>query len=168
MFPYLKAFITYRWMFFLICTIAVLLCSCSDESKQTRNSLKKRYVVDLFPEELTQKDGKVVRQMTYKEAVAKSTLTLCVPEIILVDKSEGRGNKPLYLYKVQSRKVIKPAKGYRKKYPVYFIANKELSVAQGKKEEVFVFLENIRNHKLLTKQRNMKYQWLNDAPVLSP
>lgn len=106
--------------------------------------------------------------MTYKEAVAKSTLTLCVPEIILVDKSEGRGNKPLYLYKVQSRKVIKPAKGYRKKYPVYFIANKELSVAQGKKEEVFVFLENIRNHKLLTKQRNMKYQWLNDAPVLSP
>ncbi len=168
MFPYLKAFIIYRWMFFLICTSAVLLCSCADESKQTRNSLKKRYVVDLFPEELTQKDGKVIRQMTYREAVAKSTLALRVPEIILVDKSEGRGNKPLYLYKVQSGKVIKPVKGYRKKYPVYFIADKELPVSNHNSGTVLVFLENIRNHKLLTKQRNMKYQWLNDAPVLSP
>ena len=106
--------------------------------------------------------------MTYREAVAKSTLALRVPEIILVDKSEGRGNKPLYLYKVQSGKVIKPVKGYRKKYPVYFIADKELPVSNHNSGTVLVFLENIRNHKLLTKQRNMKYQWLNDAPVLSP
>lgn len=106
--------------------------------------------------------------MTYKEAVAKSTLALRVPEIILVDKSEGRGNKPLYLYKVQPGKVIKPVKGYRKKYPVYFIADKELPVANHNSGTVLVFLENIRNHKLLIKQRNMKYQWLNDAPMLSP
>lgn len=106
--------------------------------------------------------------MTYKEAISKSSLTLRVPEVILVDKSEGRGNKPLYLYKVQSGKVIKPAKGRRERYPIYFIAYKELAVPQGNGDEMFVFLENIQNHKLLTKQRNMKYQWLNDAPTLSP
>ena len=105
--------------------------------------------------------------MTYKEAVTKSVLTLRTSDIILVDKSSGRGNKPLYLYKVLSGKAIKPAKNYKKKYPIYFIAYKDILGAKTADGAVVVFIENIQNNKILTRQRNIKYQWMNDAPQVT-
>lgn len=104
--------------------------------------------------------------MAYKEAVAKSVLVLRTSEVILVDKSIGRGNKPLYLYKVLSGKAIKPAKYYKKKYPIYFIANQDLLTTKSL-QVVFIFLQNIQHNKILTKQRKIKYQWVNGAPVIS-
>ncbi|TXI13368.1 MAG: hypothetical protein E6Q66_10015 [Pedobacter sp.] len=160
----MKTVNTYRLLFILI-SITSILYSCNDGEKQVKNNAKTRYAINLFPEELTPENGKINRPMTYKEAVAKSVLTFRVPEIILVDKSTGRGNKSLYLYKIRSGKAIKPAKG-KKKYPIYFIAYKNLSSEKNSKDAVFVFLENIRNNKILTKQRSIKYQWISDAPLL--
>ncbi len=157
---------SYRLLLILVYIASVLLPSCTDEDKQTKNNQKRRYAVDLFSEEPTQKNGKTVHPMTYKEAVAKSALALRVSELILVDKSASRGSRPLYLYKIRSGKVVKPAKGYKQKYPVYFIAYKDLYAAKNSNDAVFVFLENIQNHKILTQRRNMKYQWVYDAPEM--
>lgn len=162
----MQALNSYRLLFILAYITSILLSSCTDAEKQTKNNLKRRYAVDLFSEELAQENGKIVYPMTYKEAVDKSILTLRVSELILVDKSASRGNKPLYLYKIRSGKAIKPAKGYKQKYPVYFIAYKDLFAAKSINDAVFVFLENIQNHKILTRQRNMKYQWVHDAPEM--
>lgn len=149
----------------LIC-ITIILGSCTDH-KQSKSTYQKRGAINLFPEEPIQENGKIIRPMTYKEAVTKSVITIRTSKIILVDKSSGRGNKPLYLYKVLSGKAIKSAKGYKKKYPVYFIAYKNLFVTKTANDIVVIFLENIQHNKMLTKRRNIKYQWMNDAPPIT-
>lgn len=141
-----------RLFYFL--PIILVAFSCEDKK------LQKDFKVDLFANERVQGKAYI---MNPQECFDGSDMVISGSDIKLIDKSSGRG-KSVFIYKVNSGKVLKTNRDSIVVFPLQFLSNQELKF---EKDSVYVYLKKLDGYRFIAKEMNLKYQWLKAAPVYS-
>lgn len=129
--------------------------SCEEKKLQSSD-----YKIDLFEKE--RQEGKAY-VMSEQECLDASGLTLSTSAIKLVDSSSGRG-RPIFIYKINSGKVLKTTRDSVVNFPFQFLSNQKIKL---KKEPMYVYLQKLQGYRFIAEEKKLKYQWLKDAPVYS-
>ncbi|WP_419868388.1 hypothetical protein [Chryseobacterium sp. CT-SW4] len=124
------------------------------------------YKVDLFKNENKENQAYV---MSEDEAYDQSEVVLATADIKLVDSSAGRGNS-IFIYKIDSSLILKSEKDSIISFPLEILSTQRLKINSTSHDSLYVFLQKLKGYRFIASQKNLKYQWLKNAPVypLSP
>ncbi|GEN77656.1 hypothetical protein [Chryseobacterium hagamense] len=142
-----------KLMYFL----PVLLGLAGCEEKKLQHSHK----IDLFADE--RQEGKAY-VMKPQECFYESDMVVSSADIQLVDQSSGRG-KSIFIYRVNSGKVLKTTRDSVVVFPFQFLSNQRLMFRRDSTS--YTYLKKLEGYRFIAKQMKLNYQWLKAAPVYS-
>lgn len=117
--------------------------------------------IDLFAGE--RQEGKAYI-MKPQECFDESDMVVSSADIQLVDQSSGRG-KSVFIYRVNSGKVLKTTRDSVVAFPFQFLSNQRLMFRRDSTS--YTYLKKLEGYRFIAKPMNLKYQWLKAAPVYS-
>ncbi|WP_292010818.1 hypothetical protein [Chryseobacterium sp.] len=141
---------------FLTLSVIFMLSGC--EKKYQRPD---EYKIDLFKGENQENHAYV---MSEDEAYDESVIVLGTSNIKLVDSSAGRGNT-IFIYKIDSSEILKSEKDSLLSFPMEIIATQRLKIKKNPQDSLYVFLQKLKGYRFIAAEKNIKYQWLKNAPV---
>ncbi|NAW50028.1 hypothetical protein GNY06_01005 [Elizabethkingia argentiflava] len=145
------------------------LCSCSDKAPNTINAEEntggKIQSFNLFPKDLLVYDN--TGKLSLDQAFARSTQVIRTAEIKQIDHSNKRGVKDFYLYKVDRGKFEKSEERSKHKFPLLFLSEQQLFKGKRSQDSAYIFLVPLEQYKVLKKNINIQYKWLDEAPFLN-
>lgn len=117
--------------------------------------------IDLFADE--RQEGKAYI-MKPQECFNESDMVVSSTDIQLVDQSSGRG-RSVFIYRVNSGKVLKTTRDLVVAFPFQFLSNQRLAFRRDSAS--YTYLKKLEGYRFIAKPMNLKYQWLKAAPVYS-
>ncbi len=117
--------------------------------------------IDLFADE--RQEGKAYI-MKPQECFYESDMVVSSADIQLVDQSSGRG-KSIFIYRVNSGKVLKTTRDSVVAFPFQFLSGQRLMFRRDSTS--YTYLKKLEGYRFIAKPMNLKYQWLKAAPVYS-
>ncbi|MFC3158736.1 hypothetical protein SAMN05443633_11581 [Chryseobacterium arachidis] len=135
--------------------LAFMVFSCEDKK------LQQEHKIDLFADRREVGRAYVMKP---QECFDGSDMVVSSSNIKLIDQSSGRG-KPIFIYRVQSGKLLKTTRDSIVIFPFQFLANKELRFR--KDSTAYIYLKKLNGYRFIAKEMGLKYQWLKAAPVYS-
>lgn len=144
-----------RPIYLLPIFLMVFALSCEDKKLQGPE-----HTIDLFKDQ--RQEGKAY-VMSAEESSQASAMVIASSNVKLVDSYSGRG-RPIFIYKINSGEVVKTTRDSIVNFPFQFLSNQKLDL---KKETMYIYLQKLEGYRFIAKDKNLKYQWLKDAPVYS-
>lgn len=144
-----------RPIYLLPIFLMVFALSCEDKKLQGPE-----HKIDLFKDQ--RQEGKAY-VMSAEESTQASAMVIASSNVKLVDSYSGRG-RPIFIYKVNAGEVVKTTRDSIVSFPFQFLSNQKLDL---KKDAMYVYLQKLEGYRFIAKDKNLKYQWLKDAPVYS-
>ncbi|SHL84580.1 hypothetical protein SAMN05444267_102641 [Chryseobacterium polytrichastri] len=144
-----------RLIYLLPIFLMVFAVSCGDKKLQDS-----QHTIDLFKDQ--RQEGKAY-VMSAEESSQASAMVITSSNVKLVDSDSGRG-RPVFIYKVNDGEVVKTTRDSIVTFPFQFLSNHKLDL---KKEAMYLYLQKLEGYRFIAKDKNLKYQWLKDAPVYS-
>lgn len=144
-----------RPIYLLPIFLMVFALSCEDKKLQGPE-----HTIDLFKDQ--RQEGKAY-VMSAEESSQASAMVIASSNVKLVDSYSGRG-RPIFIYKINSGEVVKTTRDSIVSFPFQFLSNQKLDL---KKEAIYIYLQKLEGYRFIAKDKNLKYQWLKDAPVYS-
>jgi hypothetical protein len=141
----------------LLYFLPVLLGLVSCEEKK----LQQNHKIDLFADE--RQEGKAY-VMKPQECFYESDMVVSSADIQLIDQSSGRG-KSIFIYRVNSGKVLKTTRDSVVAFPFQFLSNQRLMFRHDSTS--YTYLKKLEGYRFIAGQMKLKYQWLKAAPVYS-
>ena len=124
-------------------------------------NLHQNHKIDLFADE--RQEGKAYI-MKPQECFDESDMVVSSSDIQLVDQSSGRG-KSIFIYRVNSGKVLKTTRDSLVTFPLQFLSGQRLMFRRDSTS--YTYLKKLEGYHFIAKPMNLKYQWLKAAPVYS-
>ncbi|KPH13591.1 hypothetical protein AMQ68_08505 [Chryseobacterium sp. ERMR1:04] len=144
-----------RPIYLLPIFLMVFAVSCEDKKLQGPE-----HTIDLFKDQ--RQEGKAY-VMSAEESSQASAMVIASSNVKLVDSDSGRG-RPVFIYKVSAGEVVKTTRDSIVTFPFQFLSNHKLDL---KKDAMYLYLQKLEGYRFIAKDKNLKYQWLKDAPVYS-
>jgi len=124
-------------------------------------NIHQNHKIDLFADE--RQEGKAYI-MKPQECFDESDMVVSSSDIQLVDQSSGRG-KSIFIYRVNSGKVLKTTRDSLVTFPFQFLSGQRLMFRRDSTS--YTYLKKLEGYRFIAKPMNLKYQWLKAAPVYS-
>lgn len=142
-----------RLLYFL--PVITVIFSCEDKR------IQQNHPIDLFADE--RQEGKAYI-MKPQECFDGSDMVVSSSNIKLVDQSSGRG-KSVFIYKVNSGKILKTTRDSIVNFPFQFLSNQRLNFHRDSTS--YIYLKKLEGYRFIAEEKHLKYQWLKGAPVYS-
>ncbi|WP_294304413.1 hypothetical protein [uncultured Chryseobacterium sp.] len=140
---------------FYFLPLVFILSSCDDKKLQHDQK------IDLFADE--RQEGKAYI-MKPQECFYESDMVVSSADIQLVDQSSGRG-KSIFIYRVNSGKVLKTTRDSVVAFPFQFLSSQRLMFRRDSTS--YAYLKKLDGYRFIAQPMHLKYQWLKAAPVYS-
>lgn len=132
-----------------------VIFSCEDKK------IQQNHPIDLFADE--RQEGKAYI-MKPQECFDGSDMVVSSSNIKLVDQSSGRG-KSVFIYKVNSGKILKTTRDSIVNFPFQFLSNQQLKFQRDSTS--YIYLKKLEGYRFIAEKKHLKYQWLKGASVYS-
>ena len=132
--------------------ISLFMISCKKEYQRPDH-----FSVDLFKNEKNEQQKKI---WSSEDAMEKSLLVIKSIKTELIS-SANANNKPIYIYKVSSGKVLKGSKDII--FPFRIISDHDLKIKLTN-DSITIYLIAPKSYRLFLKDLNVQYQTLPSSP----
>lgn len=144
----------------------LILYSCTEQLPPTAvedgNNRRSTQAINLFPED--DFSDNQVDKVTWEEAFAGSKLVIRSTNVQQISHSNTRSAQPFYVYQVKEGSLAKSVDSKKLKLPLLFVSRRELFKGKVWQDSVYLFLLPIKHYKVLQKNTNVAFAWMDEAP----